>query len=1061
MKKKIMVISLFTFAAITLMAIGCSKDYGSDIASVNTKVDNLDKRVGTLETLVKDIDAQVKGGSVITSVEPTKNGITVKLSNGKSYTITNGKDGVNGKDGKDGVNGKDGKNGVNGKDGKDGVDGKDGKNGVDGKDGKDGVDGKDGKNGVDGKDGKNGVDGKDGKDGSVVKIGENGNWFIDGRDTGLPSRGKDGAKGDKGEQGAPGKDGKDGAKGDKGDQGAPGKDGKDGAKGNKGDQGAPGKDGVWYEPGTEGAEKGFWVEVSTDAEGKKVRNVTTIKWLPEGTITAIFKDGAVTFFNVAGAHEGVKIGLVPITSLVIIPDAVANGGSLPVVDFGNIVYRDGCTGGTPTAESYLRFRVSPSNVNLASIDAEHVSFYFNTPVLRAEKKFVESVTNVELKDGVLTVYFKVNKSMAASAAEGKDNQVQLRVPFAKEINEGTEVHSDWARVAFTDHVLDLGRIAHEGIGEVKDDLIKLYTSLEDAKGGVSYPIFYNKATNLLDIVRTLENRKLFTDNSKYGLTYVFDLLDKNGKTFKFEEGVNKTDQQEFITLKDGVVTARVFGQNGNQASIDKTPIVRVRLVNGTCVANMGFIKLQFTKEEIPVVKPEIQPVVIDLLEKEASCDVISSGMTVKQMNEDLYHHANLSKNDFHKKFQIRAKVFATSPYTKDGKSYIVNTSKETVASSLFKWDYKEGTETEPVRFYVSPQMQAKYAGQTIRAVAEIFDATTNFVHYEVIFDIKIGVEKVYVQRFTNMWNGNRGMINTEIPAKGNTNSIMPNLNSLFKLKENTSSLTLRYKDGKVITDPSYTYEYEFDTEYYNTNRTVKGTDGKTYTFDVDKDKKILFAKLGDKREKIATLEKFPGDLGDYLKYEKGSEFAKRILNTEPESVVIGLVIKTTKCNGDTPTAITSLNEGLERGKFQVVVRRPLNMTANAKDYFIDGLDKGEKHTFFNVADIVELTDWRNIAFTKETVSREGVNYYDYYKIGTFRIDDTKITYQDKEGGKKYPLQTTMNVEYKDGKLSYTNNGAALMESIYLNVPVIIPHQWGELHGTFTIEVKPTSEAIKK
>ncbi|WP_211837414.1 hypothetical protein, partial [Porphyromonas levii] len=89
MKKKIMVISLFTFAAITLMAIGCSKDYGSDIASVNTKVDNLDKRVGTLETLVKDIDAQVKGGSVITSVEPTKNGITVKLSNGKSYTITN------------------------------------------------------------------------------------------------------------------------------------------------------------------------------------------------------------------------------------------------------------------------------------------------------------------------------------------------------------------------------------------------------------------------------------------------------------------------------------------------------------------------------------------------------------------------------------------------------------------------------------------------------------------------------------------------------------------------------------------------------------------------------------------------------------------------------------------------------------------------------------------------------------------------------------------------------------------------------------------------------------
>ena len=103
---------------------------------------------------------------------------------------TDGKDGVNGtagKDGADGINGKDGvgvleikklsteglvdtyvivfsdgstttftvTNGKDGVDGKDGADGKDGVNGADGKDGANGTDGKDGTNGVDGKDGAN------------------------------------------------------------------------------------------------------------------------------------------------------------------------------------------------------------------------------------------------------------------------------------------------------------------------------------------------------------------------------------------------------------------------------------------------------------------------------------------------------------------------------------------------------------------------------------------------------------------------------------------------------------------------------------------------------------------------------------------------------------------------------------------------------------------------------------------------------------------------------------------------------------------------------------------
>ena len=187
---------------------------------LKTDLDNLGKRVSTLENTVKDLQSKIDAGAVITSVTSTATGVKVTLNNGNSFDIYNGKDGANGANGKDGINGtngldgapgtvvtigengnwyldgvdtglkaagkdgKDGKDGVDGKDGKDGIDGKDGKDGIDGKDGKDGVDGKDGKDGIDGKDGKDGVDGKDGKDGVDGKDG------IDGKD------GKDGVDGD-------------------------------------------------------------------------------------------------------------------------------------------------------------------------------------------------------------------------------------------------------------------------------------------------------------------------------------------------------------------------------------------------------------------------------------------------------------------------------------------------------------------------------------------------------------------------------------------------------------------------------------------------------------------------------------------------------------------------------------------------------------------------------------------------------------------------------------------------------------------------------------------------
>ena len=66
------------------------KDYDDDI-------ENLQGQINANAEAIKTINDLVAKGSVISSVEPTANGIIIKLSDGKSYTIENGKDGNDGK----------------------------------------------------------------------------------------------------------------------------------------------------------------------------------------------------------------------------------------------------------------------------------------------------------------------------------------------------------------------------------------------------------------------------------------------------------------------------------------------------------------------------------------------------------------------------------------------------------------------------------------------------------------------------------------------------------------------------------------------------------------------------------------------------------------------------------------------------------------------------------------------------------------------------------------------------------------------------------------------------
>ncbi|WP_065218835.1 MULTISPECIES: PL29 family lyase N-terminal domain-containing protein [Butyricimonas] len=82
--------------------VGC-KDYDDDIDDLQQQITENKEAIEANKKAIADIQSAVAAGAVLVDVQETSNGIVVKLSDGKSYTITNGKNGEKGEDGEKGT----------------------------------------------------------------------------------------------------------------------------------------------------------------------------------------------------------------------------------------------------------------------------------------------------------------------------------------------------------------------------------------------------------------------------------------------------------------------------------------------------------------------------------------------------------------------------------------------------------------------------------------------------------------------------------------------------------------------------------------------------------------------------------------------------------------------------------------------------------------------------------------------------------------------------------------------------------------------------------------------
>ena len=979
--------SALLMGALTIASVSTftsCKDYDDDISGLQSQIDQLKKTID-------EINSQITAGSVLTDVVKNDNGITVKLSNGKTYDITNG---------------------------------------------------------------------KDGKAGSVVKI-VDGVWYIDDVSTGLN------AKGDKG---------------DKGDPGTPG------TNGTNGTNGTDGKDGAYYLP----KEDGYFYKVDGNTETK-----TGIMWktASNDAITAVMGEEDLKLGHVLksdGTYGEYTISLSSnLRGIVFMKDGDSRAyvDGVPAIRISSFEYKALSAGATKdketekwtegdtkvvNPETYAYYHVNPANASEEQLKNLIFALEANGDFIKsranASKDFAAKPEFVEFKDGILKV--KVNVT-GTPATKEKITTVALQA----QRKNGETVTSDYVTIFKKDmdplYLADVEKINKSTPEDYHYRRGTVGINQKDAEAGAKVKdyLVWSKDAQKKEVVDTVVAYNGQLDLSTFvgvhqksntGCSVVKDLTPL-GMKIKYEVvnnyklGTNLTDQKDFVTVtEDGIVTPKVFTTTG-EAAIDRTPIVRVSLMNGSNVVQVAYVKIKIVKPS--EIKPAKDPIPLTVDEFKFVCGQDgASTTTVEQINVQLYNKLGKSKNEFHKAYPF----FTDCTHVKADVG-TVEVKPETDA---------EGGMTYLYTWKITNEDLWKHAGENVSNEIVFKNAATNATDsVVVVLKSKIkGVKKTYnvwktkgeaqaagenAHYYAEYWNGTKeyAKLNVQTPNENETDAakclFVSDLNAPFY-----------NKSGKLYLDESITNLQYFFCTGTDGVAAIKNINGTKVTFTVAANGLELHAsaKVGNvtyTNELIATI-KNAETTGVYdvkrqnsIELNKESDLAKYLLNTNKLYTFIGA--KANVC-GEPTKEVSITFDGKDH--FQANFIRPINITTNANDNFIDGVDFGEKGSFITIEDLISPSDWRIDAKTgKNRLFKDYATYWDFY--GPFAVEALLTEAKCDLNGELQDVPATIVLDQsaattmggansKYGFITYRNNGAGVQNAFNLYIPVKVKYGWGEI-----------------
>ena len=312
------------------------------------------------------------------------------------------------------------------------------------------------------------------------------------------------------------------------------------------------------------------------------------------------------------------------------------------------------------------------------------------------------------------------------------------------------------------------------------------TNVDDATF-IKKELYYNEPYDLLQLVAGCDDdthAKYTVDQLKsFGLTFEFsiptDAYTKNA--------ASGTDQQQFAEIDGSMISSKLpKGSTNNRAAIDKAPIVRVVLKNGSDIIDEAYFKIKWVAEPIPET-PDLKPITLDAI-------------TASGELQCTYIRLNLTWLDFIEKVYGATYVNADGETVKPDLSYdefrTIYPSADIVGKSLTPGLYNYPV----VRNVTSPDEDAQIARWTIEPdeFGKILPAREKTVEAQILF--KSSKPKQYPDLILP-WK-----YTVKLPAKPVINGY--NNNQWFVEKEKFYVYPVQY--GTKLDNAAWTTEVKYD-----------------------------------------------------------------------------------------------------------------------------------------------------------------------------------------------------------------------------------------------------------
>ncbi len=1011
--------NLFLAGAIVLglagVAVSCT-DYDGDI-------NDLTERVKKLESTVSDLQTAINNGAVITDVTPITNGVKVTLSNGKSFDVTNGKDGNDGKDG------------------------------------------------------------APGKDGSVVTIGANGNWFIDGKDTGFASKGDKGDKGDPGKDGKDGAPGKDGKDGNDGAPGAPGKDGVDGKDAlqiwyqpctDKSDANY----GKWVKYTYDPASKETTSEV-TSIDVFPEGTITAVYDEESGKITFHNVEGA--------KDGVVEISLLTtVKSLALIPEALMEGLGYIEFPYGIVIpdEENDTIAFYSSGVANVTYRLNPENADVNANEWAFINRKVKTIQMRSasDKKDLVSIVSENqkpvVKGGEATFSIKLNdfnhfpiQTWFGPGADNDPEDLKNDIIALQTYANGETITSDYAYVGIA------GLYAHYGLIHkdfTKEDVspidkkVRAYRSQPiainnpaDDKLYAELPtpeLLYTETLDLKDYVTLLAEgynvEDALAEEIGVDVDYKFELVNEKGEVNKPFLGEDKrTDQNQFVVIEGSKIRVNdKFLNESTRPAVNRTPQVKV-----TATTKLGdkeytlatcYIMIRIVEEKV---EPEVPVVyyktftdhfvkfcgdeVIKFTAPKTACPDYTADkleVTWEEVNKSVLGGLGLSYEAFLEDYDT---------------------------NNLYVLDIKKGTDGQLDTTYVPVNQYTFPAGITYFAEApEEWATSTNVISLYVDKNAKIPSDKTeiefaYKAKKNSKKTPNVGFkfayeITPKTPTKHEHDFVTPVkliLNPDYLLGEKNVPVeakpvskyipsTENYNvyagvrvKGKAGADKNFTYSSSLIEHFEEYGKNIKIADDATISFEIMHSDKTWMVNYADDAYKFITPD------GNVDKVEfTAAEFKAIIASpvTSPDIKFMNsiltedtavLVKVTEKCTSDADE-ITPATEKV--GYYYVVFQTPFKVVTSNKDVEL-GTFKNEGDITYIPTDIkvVEKENEKNVIFTFDKANAKMIAT-DYAK-SQYGLNDLDGSVTFKKGNElTYPYENNTKDSF-GGCLTYGSDTEGL------------------------------------